>query len=159
MWKNSRRVMRYTEKFDWIKYGLRSRLHVRPVTQKVWFRINCVTISGTAVTEGGVFAFALPVHGCLSAWSDRQPYCHTNAMSCPCWGTTKFCATMASQDLVGASGRCDIAMQISLPPVCLPLLNRPNCFNTMKKAILMGICLIFGRQIPLNLRTLKVPTP
>ena len=59
----------------------------------------------------------LPV-ACLSVLSDRQPYCHTNATSIPCWRTTKFCAAIACQYIVGASRRGDIVLWCRSPRKC-----------------------------------------
>ena len=49
--------------------------------------------------KGGI-RICWPVH-CLSARSDRQPYCHTNATSSPCWRTTKLCVTIACRVVTG----------------------------------------------------------
>ena len=59
--------------------------------------------------KGGI-RICLPVH-CLSAPSDRQPYCHRNATSSPCWRTTKLRATIACQYSVGTSRHGDIVLR------------------------------------------------
>ena len=67
----------------------------------------------------------LSVH-CFSARSDRQPYCHTNATSPPCWRTTKLRATIACQYSVGTSCRGDIVLRSRSPRKCrYPLFAYP----------------------------------
>ena len=63
----------------------------------------------------------------LSARSDRQPYCHTNGTSSPCWRTIKSRVTIACPYIVGTTRRGNIVLRspvatqaMSLPPVCLP---------------------------------------
>ena len=77
------------------------------------------------VNRKGGLRICLPVH-CLSAWSDRQPYCHTNATSSPCWRTTKLRTTIACQYTVGTSSRGDIVLRSRSPRKChYPLFAYP----------------------------------
>ena len=74
--------------------------------------------------KGGI-RICLPVH-CLSAWSDRQPYCHTNATSSPCWRTTKLRATIACQYTVGTPRCGDMVLRSRSPRKChYPLFAYP----------------------------------
>ena len=56
----------------------------------------------------GCIRICLPVH-CPSAPSHRQPYCHTNVTSPPCWRTTELRAT-----------------NVVTPCLLTPCLNVPN---------------------------------
>ena len=61
-WKNSGRAMHCTELF-FINYGLRNRLHVQPVTQRICFRISFVINSGTTVVNvRKTLSVVLPPH-------------------------------------------------------------------------------------------------
>ena len=74
--------------------------------------------------KGGI-RICLPVH-CLSARSDRQPYCHTNATSSPCWRKTKLRATIACQHAVGTSRCGNIVLRPRSPRKChYPLFAYP----------------------------------
>ena len=81
--------------------------------------------------KGGI-CICLPVH-CLSVRPDRQPYCHTNATSPPCWKTT------ACQCTVGTSLRGDIVLWSRLPLKCRYLCLLTPCLNMTKQPQCLGL--------------------
>ena len=78
--------------------------------------------------KGGI-RICLPVH-CLSARSDRQPYCHTNATYPPCLKDDQIvrdnCLPVHCRHLASRRHRTviPVATQMLLPPVCYPLFKR-----------------------------------
>ena len=68
-------------------------------------------------TERGT-RICLPVH-CLSAWSDRQPYCHTNATFLLVEGRPNCARQSPCQYTVGTSRRYDIVLRSRSPLLCL----------------------------------------
>ena len=113
----------------------------RPVTEVTGVRANglcafSAPIKKVRLSERGVFAIACQY--IVSARSDRQPYCHRNVTSSPCWRTTKLCSTIACRYSALSAPR--VAATSYCHPGCFAILFAYPLFKPVRNYPMSRIC-------------------